>query len=71
MSNNRNRAVGIYQRLVLVKEIIEYCNKRDNEAYIIIMDFMEVYDRIDRWIIELTMREMNFGEPIIGMIKLL
>ena len=57
--------------LILVKEIMEYYNETDNETYIMMMDFMKAYDRIDRETIKLTIREMNFGEPIIEMIKLL
>ena len=57
--------------LILVKEIIDCCKEKDVRAYIILMDFMKAYDRIDRETIELTLREMNFGEPIIDMITLL
>jgi len=57
--------------LILVKEVIEFCKEKNVEAYIILMDFMKAYDRIDRETIEITLREMNFGEPLIEMIKLL
>ena len=57
--------------LILVKEIIEYCNEENIEAYIIMMDFKKAYDRIDRETVEITLRAMNFGENIINMIKLL
>lgn len=57
--------------LILVKEIIDYCKEENIEAYLILMDFKKAYDRIDRKTIETTMRAMNYGEKIIGMIKLL
>lgn len=57
--------------LILVKEVIEFCKEKEIEAYIILMDFMKAYNRIDRETIEITLREMNFGEPLIEMIKLL
>ena len=57
--------------LILVKEIIEYCNEENIEAYIILMDFKKAYDRIDRETLEYTMRAMNYGENLIEMVKLL
>ena len=57
--------------LILVKEVIELCKEKDVEAYIMLMDFMKAYHRIDWETIELILREMNFGEPVIEIIKLL
>ena len=57
--------------LILVKDIIEYYNEEDLEAYIIMMNLRKVYNRIDREILEVTMREIIFGENLIEMVKLL
>ena len=54
-----------------MKEIIEYCNETDKEAYVLMMDFKKAYDRVDRETIEQTMRKMNYGENILKLIKLL
>ena len=61
----------IIGNVILVKEIIEYCNETDTEAYVLMMDFKKAYDRIDRETIEQTMRKMNYGENILKLIKLL
>jgi hypothetical protein len=34
--------------LILVKEIMEYCNEEDMEGSLILMDFMKAYDKVDR-----------------------
>ena len=34
--------------LILVKEIIQYCNEEDVEGALILMDFKKAYDRVDR-----------------------
>ena len=57
--------------LLLVKEIIEYCNEEEKEGFLIMMDFMKAYDRVDREAIVETLRAMNFGEKIMDMVKLL
>ena len=46
----------------MVKEIIEYCNETDKEAYALMMDLKKAYDRVDKEIIEQIMRKMNYGE---------
>ena len=61
----------IIGNVILVKEIIEYCNETDTEAYVLMMDFKKAYDRVDRETIEQTMRKMNYGENILKLIKLL
>ena len=53
-----------------MKEIIDRYNKKYFEAYTIMMDFMKACDQIEREIIEMTMREMNFGEIIIEITQL-
>ena len=39
---------NITGNLILSKEIIEYCQEKDLEAYMIMMDFKKAYERIDR-----------------------
>ena len=34
--------------LILVKEVIEYCNELNEEGAVVMMDFMKAYDRVDR-----------------------
>ena len=50
--------------LMLAKEIIENCNKKYSGSCMIMMDFMKSYDQINREIIDMIMRKMNFGEKI-------
>ena len=57
--------------LILIKEIIEYCNENNIEGNIIMMDFMKAYDRVDREIMIKTMRAMNFGEKLIKIVLVL
>ena len=57
--------------LMLVKEIIEYCNEEEKEGCMIMMDFMKAYDRVDRGAMMETMRAMNFGERFLEMIEML
>ena len=57
--------------LILVKEIIEYCKAENVEAYMILMDFMKAYDRVDRYAMEQTIEKMNFPQTIIDLISLL
>ena len=56
--------------LTLMKEIIEHCNKKEEEKIMKMTEFMKNCDRIDRETIEKTMRNMNFGEIDIEMIQL-
>ena len=56
---------------MLVKEIIEYCNEHDIEAYMIMMDLMKAYDRIDRATMVETLEAMNVSETITDLVKLL
>ena len=57
--------------LILVKEIIEYCNEMDIEGSMIMMDFMKAYDRVDREVMFETLKAMNFGEKMIRIIKVI
>ena len=57
--------------LILVKEIIQYCNDEQVEAYMILMDFMKAYDRVDREAMDQTIKAMNFPTYIQEMISLL
>ena len=57
--------------LLLVKEMIEYCNEEDIEGSMIMMDFMKAYDRIDRGAMMETLKTMGFGDKIIGTVKVL
>ena len=57
--------------LILVKEIIEYFKKENIEVYLILTDFKKAHDSIDRGTIDTTMRAMNYGEKLIGVIKLI
>ena len=57
--------------LILVKEIIEYCKDENVEAYMILMDFMKAYDRVNRDAMEQTIIEMNFPQAILDLISLL
>ncbi len=56
---------------LLVKEMIEYCADEEIEAMLILMDFENAYDRVDRQTMIETMRSMNFGEQFITKVELL
>ena len=53
------------------EKIIKYCNEKNIEAYLILMDFKKAYNMIDRETVEFTMRAMNFVDNLIEMVKLL
>ena len=57
--------------LMLVRDTIEYCNEHGIEAYMIMMEFMKAYDRIDRATMVETLEAMNVSETIIDLVKLL
>ena len=57
--------------LMLVKEIIEYCEEHNIEAYIIMIDFMKAYDRIDKATIIETLEKMNISKTVINLVQLL
>ena len=57
--------------LMLAKEIIEYCEENNIEAYMIMMDFRKAYDRIDRSTMIETLKAMNISETVIDLILLL
>ena len=57
--------------LMLAKEIIEYCEENNIEAYMIMMYFKKAYDRIDRSTMIETLKAMNISETIIDLILLL
>ena len=53
-----------------MKVIIKCCNEENIEAYIIPIYFNKAYDKIGRETLEVTMKEMNFWENLIEMVKL-
>jgi len=55
--------------LILVKEVIEYCNGNDEDGAVVMMDFMKAYDRVDRDVMFRVLRKMNFGEDMLNMIE--
>lgn len=62
---------GITGNLILVKEIIAYCNENNIEAYIIMMDFQKSYNQIDQVTMLETLEKINIGPRIIELVKLL
>jgi hypothetical protein len=62
---------NIMGSLILVKEIIEYCNEEEVEGALILMDFKKAYDRIDREFMMKTLKAMNFGPDFVGMVEML
>jgi len=57
--------------LILVKEVIEYCNELNEEGAVVMMDFMKAYDRVDRDVMMKVLRKMNFGEDMLNMVETL
>jgi hypothetical protein len=57
--------------LILVKEIIQYCNEEGIEGSLILMDFKKAYDRVDRGLMIKTLEAMNFGPDFIQLIQTL
>jgi hypothetical protein len=57
--------------LILVKEIIEYCNENDEEGAMILMDFKKAYDRVDREAVFKVLEQMGFGREFVEMVKVL
>ena len=57
--------------IILVKEIIDYCNENNVEGNVILIDFMKAYDRVDREAMFMTLQGMNFGDEFINMTRVL
>lgn len=57
--------------LILVKEIIDYCNEEQQEGNMILMDFMKAYDRVDREAMFDTLTAMNYGDYFMNLIRIL
>ena len=57
--------------LILVKEIIEYCEEEEMDGAIIMMDFMKAYDRVDRDVMFEVLKAMNFGEEFVEYVKMM
>jgi hypothetical protein len=57
--------------LILVKEIIQYCNEEEVAGAMILMDFKKAYDRVDRGLMIRTLERMNFGPEFIQLIETL
>ena len=57
--------------LILVKEIIEYCNESNTEGAMLMMDFKKAYDRVNRETMMRTLETMNFGEGFRRIVKTL
>jgi hypothetical protein len=55
--------------LILVKEVIEYCNKSGEEGAIILMDFQKAYDRVNRETMMKVLEKMNFGPVFLRYIR--
>ena len=70
-TSNRGLSRTRAGNLLLVKEIIAYCEEEEVEGFMIMMDFEKAYDRLDRGVMLETLRSMNFGEKFIRMVELL
>jgi exonuclease III len=57
--------------LILVKEIIDYCNEEQKEGNMILMDFKKAYDRVDREAMFDTLTAMNYGEYFMNLVRIL
>ena len=57
--------------LILVKELIEYCNEEEVEGAMVMMDFKKAYDRVDRQAMFDVLEEMNFGEQFVRLVKVM
>lgn len=57
--------------LILVKEIIEYCNRSGENGAIILMDFQKAYDRVNRETMIKVLEKMNFGPNFIQYIRVM
>ena len=57
--------------LILVKEIIDYCNEEKKEGNMILMDFMKAYDRVDREAMFDTLTTMNYGDYFLNLVRIL
>ena len=53
---NRNT----WQKIVLLRNIIELQKKREDKIHITYIDLAKAYDSVEHWGIEMTMREMGF-----------
>ena len=55
--------------LILVKEIIEFCNESGGAGAVLMMDFKKAYDRVSRETMVRVLKEMNFGEGLLRIVE--
>ena len=59
----------ILGNLVLVKEIIKYCEEENVDAALVLMDFEKAFDRVDREAMMSVLESMGFGEEFCSFIR--
>ena len=62
---------SISHNLLLLKDLIAYCNERDLPAVIISIDQMKAFDRVNWEFLFKTLQKFNFGPQFIQWIKIL
>lgn len=65
------RGRDISGNIILVKEIIEYCDRENKEGALILMDFQKAYDRVSREVMFELLERLNFGEIFRKYVRLL
>ena len=61
----------MFQNLVFTRDVIEYCEQKGLNAYIISLDQEKAFDKVNREFLYRIMETMNFGNQFIGWIKTL
>ena len=61
----------IFNNLFLVRDIIEYCNKKKVKAYILSIDQEKAFDKLNRKFLIKILQKMNFGPKFIESIEAL
>ena len=59
----------IFQNLFLARDIINYCNQKNINGYILTIDQEKAFDRVDRKFLLSVMEKMNFGQNVMSWIK--
>ena len=61
--------LGIFNNLFLIRDTIEYCNRKKIDAYILSIDQEKAFDKLNRNFLYQILKKMNFGPIFIHSIK--
>ena len=59
----------IFQNLFITRDVINYCNRKHLNGYILTIDQEKAFDRVDRIFLSEVMKKMGFADKILSWIQ--